>query len=99
MRAESNLTLVGQWREMALGEVIELKRGYDLVTEQRVIAHILGTLDDKIELSRRMNQTLEEMARAIFKDWFIDFGPIRAKMKDRWRRGESFPASPPTSSR
>ena len=45
------------------------------VSEQRAIAHILGTLDDKIELNRRMNQTLEEMARAIFKDWFIDFGP------------------------
>ena len=49
--------------------------------EQHSIAHILGTLDDKIELNRRMNQTLEEMARAIFKDWFIDFGPTRAKME------------------
>ncbi len=51
--------------------------------EQRAIAHILGTLDDKIELNRRMNETLEEMARAIFKDWFVDFGPTRAKMKGR----------------
>ncbi len=50
---------------------------------QRAIAHILGTLDDKIELNRRMNQTLEEMARAIFKDWFVDFGPTRAKMEGR----------------
>jgi len=47
--------------------------------EQRAIAHILGTLDDKIELNRRMNQTLEEMARAIFKSWFVDFDPVRAK--------------------
>ena len=47
--------------------------------EQRAIAHILGTLDDKIELNRRMNQTLEAMARAIFQDWFVDFGPVRAK--------------------
>ena len=47
--------------------------------EQRRIAHILGTLDDKIELNRRMNETLEAMARAIFKDWFVDFGPVRAK--------------------
>ena len=47
--------------------------------EQRAIAHILGTLDDKIELNRRMNQTLEEMARALFKSWFIDFDPVRAK--------------------
>ena len=51
--------------------------------DQRAIAQILGTLDDKIELNRRMNQTLEEMARAIFKDWFIDFGPTRAKMEGR----------------
>ena len=49
--------------------------------EQRAIAHILGTLDDKIELNRWMNQTLEEMARAIFKDWFVDFGPVRAKLE------------------
>ena len=51
--------------------------------EQRAIAHILGTLDDKIELNRRMNQTLEEMARAIFQDWFVDFGPVRAKLEGR----------------
>ena len=51
--------------------------------EQRAIAHILGTLDDKIELNRRMNQTLEEMARAIFQDWFVDFGPVRAKLEER----------------
>ena len=51
--------------------------------EQRAIAHILGTLDDKIELNRRMNQTLEEMARAIYKDWFVDFGPTRAKLAGR----------------
>ena len=50
---------------------------------QRAIAHILGTLDDKIELNRRMNQTLEAMARAIFQDWFVDFGPTRAKMEGR----------------
>jgi type I restriction enzyme S subunit len=49
--------------------------------EQRAIAHILGTLDDKIELNRRRNQTLEAMARALFKDWFVDFGPVRAKME------------------
>ena len=53
------------------------------VTEQRAIAHILGTLDDKIELNRRMNETLEEMARALFKSWFVDFDPVRAKMEGR----------------
>ena len=51
------------------------------IPEQRAIAHILGTLDDKIELNRRMNQTLEAMARAIFQDWFVDFGPVRAKIE------------------
>ena len=51
--------------------------------EQRAIAHILGALDDKIELNRRMNQTLEAMARAIFQDWFVDFGPVRAKLEGR----------------
>ncbi len=62
--------------------------------EQRAIAHILGTLDDKIELNRRMNETLEAMARALFKSWFVDFDPVRAKMEGRWRRGESLPGLP-----
>ena len=52
-------------------------------SEQRAIAHILGTLDDKIELNRRMNATLEAMARALFRSWFVDFDPVRAKMAGR----------------
>lgn len=51
--------------------------------EQRTIAHILGTLDDKIEINRRMNETLEAMARGLFKSWFVDFDPVRAKMEGR----------------
>jgi len=51
--------------------------------EQRTIAHILGTLDDKIELNRRTNETLEAMARALFKSWFVDFDPVRAKAEGR----------------
>ena len=51
--------------------------------EQQAIARILGALDDKIELNRRMNQTLEAMARAVFQDWFVDFGPVRAKLEGR----------------
>ena len=62
--------------------------------EQRAIAHVLGTLDDKIELNRRMNETLEAMARALFKSWFVDFDPVRAKMDGRWRDGESLPGLP-----
>ncbi len=55
--------------------------------EQKAIAHILGALDDKIELNRRMNRTLEAMARAIFKSWFVDFDPVRAKMEGRKPQG------------
>ena len=62
--------------------------------EQRAIAHVLGTLDDKIELNRRMNETLDAMARALFKSWFVDFEPVRAKMEGRWRPGESLPGLP-----
>lgn len=64
------------------------------LTEQRTIAHILGTLDDKIELNRKQNETLEAMARALFKAWFVDFEPVRAKMEGRWQRGQSLPGLP-----
>ena len=67
----------------------ELRFPLPPLPQQRAIAHILGTLDDKIELNRRMNETLEEMARALFKSWFVDFDPVRAKMEGRWRPGES----------
>ena len=52
-----------------------------LLPEQKAIADILGSLDDKIELNRRTNETLEAMARAIFKSWFVDFDPVHAKSK------------------
>ncbi len=63
-------------------------------TEQRAIAHILGTLDDKIELNRRANKTLGSMARTLFKAWFVDFEPVRAKMEGRWQRGQSLAGLP-----
>lgn len=53
------------------------------IDEQRAIAHILGTLDNKIELNRRMNDTLETMARALYKSWFVDFDPVLAKAEGR----------------
>ncbi len=53
------------------------------LTEQRAIAHILGTLDDKIELNRQLNKTLEAIAQALFKSWFVDFDPVRARMEGR----------------
>jgi type I restriction enzyme S subunit len=49
---------------------------------QKAIAHILGTLDDKIELNRKTNETLEAMAKALFRSWFVDFDPVRAMQKD-----------------
>lgn len=64
------------------------------ICEQRAIAHILGTLDDKIELNRKQNETLEAMARALFKAWFVDFEPVRAKQEGRWLRGQSLPGLP-----
>ena len=53
------------------------------VDEQHAIAHVLGSLDDKIDLNRRMNETVEAMARALFKSWFIDFDPVHAKAEGR----------------
>ena len=64
-------------------ELRQIELALPPISEQRAIAHILGTLDDKIELNRRMNETLEEMARALFKSWFVDFDPVRAKMEGR----------------
>ncbi len=64
------------------------------LAEQKAIAHILGTLDDKIELNRKMNETLETMAQAIFKSWFVDFEPVRAKMEGRWQPSQSLPGLP-----
>ncbi len=64
------------------------------IEEQRAIAHILGTLDDKIELNRRANETLESMAHVMFKSWFVNFEPVRAKLENRWQRGQSLPGLP-----
>jgi len=56
---------------------------HESLQDQKAIAHILGTLDDKIELNQKMNQTLEEIAKAVFKSWFVDFDPVRAKAEGR----------------
>lgn len=57
------------------------------IAQQRAIAAVLGALDDKIELNRRMNATLEAMARALFQSWFVDFDPVRAKLDRREATG------------
>jgi len=66
-----------------VGDCDKFKIPLPPLSEQRAIAHILGTLDDKIELNQRMNQTLEEIAQAIFKSWFVDFEPVKAKQQAR----------------
>jgi len=58
-------------------------RGVSALPEQRAIAEVLGALDDKIEVNERMNATLDAMARALFKSWFVDFDPVRAKAEGR----------------
>lgn len=63
------------------------------LAEQKAIAVVLGALDDKIELNRRMNATLEAMARALFQSWFVDFDPVRAKLDGRQPPGLD-PATP-----
>jgi type I restriction enzyme S subunit len=66
-----------------LKEIRALELPWPDASSRREISGIVSSLDDKIELNRRMNETLEAMARAIFKDWFVDFGPTRAKMEGR----------------
>ncbi len=66
-----------------LGQLKSIRLRLPPINEQRAIAHILGTLDDKIELNRRMNETLEAMARALFQSWFVDFDPVHAKAAGR----------------
>ena len=66
-----------------LGDLKGLPLSIPDIKEQKAIAHILGTLDDKIELNRKTNETLEAMAKALFKSWFVDFDPVRAKAEGR----------------
>jgi type I restriction enzyme S subunit len=64
-------------------DLVELPIPLPPLAAQRAIAAVLGALDDKIELNRRMNATLEAMARALFQSWFVDFDPVRAKLDGR----------------
>ena len=71
------------WQTLADFELPNLAK-----SQRAALGEILASLDDKIELNRRMNETLEEMARALFRDWFVDFGPTRRQMA-----GETSPAA------
>lgn len=66
-----------------VGSARTLRLNLPPLSEQRAIASVLGTLDDLIELNRETNEILEEMARALFKSWFVDFDPVRAKLEGR----------------
>ena len=78
------LAAAGATRNALTKGMIESFEVPDLSVEvQRAIAALLGALEDKIELNRRINETLEAMARSIFKDWFVDFGPTYAKVEGR----------------
>lgn len=79
----NNLVAQSAQPNLNLTEIGNLPLRLPPLAEQRAIAHILGALDDKIEQNRRMNVTLESMARAIFKSWFVDFDPVRAKAEGR----------------
>lgn len=61
---------------------------------REVIVALLDEIEKRIELNRRMSETLESMARALFKSWFVDFDPVRAKLDGRWQRGQSLPGLP-----
>jgi len=78
------LAAAGATRDALTKSMVEDFRipAFDIGT-QRAIACVLGALDDKIEENRRTNKTLEAIARIVFLDWFVDFGPTRAKMEDR----------------
>jgi type I restriction enzyme S subunit len=86
------LLKVTDFNEVVSGTALPFINGSDLakmqveippLTTQRAIASVLGTLDDLIELNRETNEILEEMARALFKSWFVDFDPVRAKLEGR----------------
>jgi type I restriction enzyme S subunit len=79
--------------QIPINSLVKVPLRYPDYEEQCAIAHILGTLDDKIELNRRMNETLEAMARAIFKSWFVDFDPVRAKCRGTACRAPTLPQS------
>ena len=81
--AISQMTGTSGRQRVPVASLAHLEVAVPPLSEQRAIAHILGTLDDRIELNGQMNETLEAMARALFKSWFVDFDPVRAMMEGR----------------
>jgi type I restriction enzyme S subunit len=83
----NNLVSQSAQPNLNLTEIRNLPIELPPLPEQKAIASVLGALDDKIELNRRMNATLEAMARALFQSWFVDFDPVRAKLDGRQPTG------------
>ncbi len=77
----------GTFPQITFDQVADLELPLPPLAEQKRIAEVLGALDDKIELNRRMNATLEATARALFQSWFVDFDPVRAKLDGRTPSG------------
>ncbi len=75
-KALMNLNIGAAQPSIKVGNLTSLEFQFPPLPEQKAIAHILGSLDDKIELNRQMNETLEAMAQALFKSWFVDFDPV-----------------------
>ncbi|MGP4120854.1 restriction endonuclease subunit S [Psychrobacter aquimaris] len=75
-KALMNLNIGAAQPSIKVGNLTSLEFQFPPLSEQKAIAHILGSLDDKIELNRQMNETLEAMAQALFKSWFVDFDPV-----------------------
>ena len=75
-------------------ELLKIKVPVPTKTTQNTIANISYSILNKIELNRKINETLEAMARTLFQAWFVDFEPVRAKMEGRWKRGQSLPGLP-----
>jgi type I restriction enzyme S subunit len=73
----------GTFPQITFDQVAELELGLPSLDAQEAVAKFLDCIDDKIELNRRTNETLEAMARALFKSWFVDFDPVRAKVEGR----------------
>ena len=73
-------TSSGGQANLSPAQILKAPLKYPDISTQQAIGEILGSLDDKIDLNRRMNETLEQTARLLFKDWFVDFGPTRAKL-------------------
>jgi type I restriction enzyme, S subunit len=84
----------GTFPQITFDQVAELQLSLPPRSDQEAIARFLDCIDGKIELNRKQRETLEAMSRTLFKAWFVDFEPVRAKMQGRWQRGQSLPGMP-----